>query len=403
VGKGKIVTPPALPPDPAPGAGSGGSPASTADRVLRAGRVAWAMAGLLVLLLVAGLVVQRISLVVVAFVLGLFPAALLAPAAEFLKRKRVPGALAALLVLGAFFGTIVLAVRLLAPRVTAQVPELLEQAAEGLASIEEWLSEGPLPVDVDLEQIQDTARGALQDFADDGAFSQGLGAAVMVVDFLTGLVLMFVVVFFVLKDGGRLWRGVADLLPGRWRGPVDEAAGRVWWTLGAYFRGQLFVAFVDAVFIGLGLWLLGVPLALPLAVLVFAGGLFPIVGAFVSGLAAVLVALASEGPTTALLVLALVIAVQQAESNLLEPLILSKVIALHPLVIILSITAGVVWMGILGAFLAVPLAASVARVVDLVRGRDPTAGPGSDDDAAASAPGGSGRVAPERDGAQAAS
>jgi putative heme transporter len=200
----------------------------------------------------------------------------------------------------------------------------------------------------------------------------------MVVDFLTAVVLMIVIVFFVLKDGGRLWRGVADLLPGRYRSTVDEAAGRIWWTLGAYFRGQLLVALVDAIFIGLGLWLLGVPLALPLAVLVFFGGLFPIVGAFVTGLLAVLVALASEGLTTALLVLGLVVLVQQAESNLLEPLILSKVIALHPLVIILSITAGVLSFGILGAFLAVPFAAGVARVIDMARGRTPTAGPGSD-------------------------
>jgi putative heme transporter len=371
VGRPEGVTPPTPAPTEQPTGG---------DRLLRAGRLAWAFAGLLVLVVVASLVVQRVSLVVVAFVLGLFPAALLAPAADFLKRRRVPGALAALLVLLGFLGSIVLAVRLLAPRVSDQIPDLVDQASEGLASIEEWLSDGPLPVDVDLEGMQETARGALQDFADDGALAQGVGAAVMVVDFLTGLVLMFVVVFFVLKDGGRLWRGAADLLPDRYRGPVDEAAGRIWWTLGAYFRGQLLVALVDAVFIGLGLWLLGVPLALPLAVLVFAGGLFPIVGAFVSGLAAVLVALASEGLTTALLVFGLVLLVQQAESNLLEPLILSKVIALHPLVIILSITAGVLSFGIIGAFLAVPVAASVARVVDMSRGRTPAAGPGSKDE-----------------------
>jgi putative heme transporter len=351
---------------------------SASERVVRGGRVAWALVGLLVLLVVASLVVREISLVVVAFVLALFPAALLFPAAEHLRRRRVPGAVAALLVLLGFFGSLVLAVRLLAPRVSDQIPDLVDQASEGLASIEEWLSDGPLPVDVDLEGLQDTARGALQDFADDGAFEQGIGAAVMVVDFLTAVVLMIVIVFFVLKDGGRLWRGVADLLPARHRATVDEAAGRIWWTLGAYFRGQLLVALVDAVFIGLGLWLLGVPLALPLAVLVFFGGLFPIVGAFVTGLLAVLVALASEGLTTALLVLGLVVLVQQAESNLLEPIILSKVIALHPLVIILSITAGVLSFGILGAFLAVPIAASVARVVDMARGRTPAAGPGSE-------------------------
>jgi putative heme transporter len=352
-------------------------PPTSADRLLRAGRLAWAAIGVLVLLVAAGLVVQRVSLVVVAVVLALFPAALLAPAADLLKRRGVPGAVAALLVLLGFFAVVTLAVRLLVPRVAAELPDLREQASAGWESVERWLTEGPLPVDADA--LQERARDAVDGLGDGQAVQHGLDAAVAVVDAITVVVLMLVVVFFVLKDGRRLWTGLLDLLPAAHQGRVDEAAGRVWWTLGAYFRGQLLVALVDAVFIGLGLWLLGVPLALPLAVLVFVGGLFPIVGAFVTGLLAVLVALASEGLTTALLVLGLVVLVQQAESNLLEPLILSKVIALHPLVIILSITAGVVAFGILGAFLAVPLAAGVARVVDMARGRTPTAGPDSDD------------------------
>lgn len=348
------------------------------DKVVRVGRIAWAAVGVLVLLVVLGLLVREVSLVVTAFVIGLFPAALLSPAAEALKRRRVPGALAALLVLLGFLGLFVLLFRWLVPRVAAEVPELAEQASAGLASIEEWLSDGPLPVDVDLRGVESGARAAVENFAEGRAFEQGLGAAVMVVDFLTGLVLVFVIVFFVLKDGRRLWTGVADLLPDRYRAQVDEGGARVWWTVGAYIRGQLLVALFDAALIGLGLLLLGVPLVLPLTVLVFLGALFPIVGAFLSGLAAVLVALASEGLTTALLVLLVIIGAQQAEGNLLQPLIMSKVIALHPLVVVLSIAAGVVAFGILGAFLAVPLAAAAARIVDMVRGRVPEAGPGSD-------------------------
>jgi predicted PurR-regulated permease PerM len=136
------------------------------------------------------------------------------------------------------------------------------------------------------------------------------------------------------------------------------------------------VALVDAVAIGIGLVLLGVPLAMPLALLIFLGGFFPIVGAFVSGLLAVLVALADQGLTTALLVLALVVVVQQAEGNLLEPLILSPVLRLHPFLIILAVTVGGVTYGVLGAFLAVPLTACLARIVDYLRGREPDAGPG---------------------------
>lgn len=161
-----------------------------------------------------------------------------------------------------------------------------------------------------------------------------------------------------LKDGDRLWRGISDLLPRQMREKVDLVAGQVGWTLGACLRGQLLVAAVDAVFIGRGLWLLGVPLA------------------FASGLVAVLVASADGGLVSALLVLALIVLVQQLKGNVLEPLVLSRVIALHPLVITLSISVGAVALGVLGAFLAVPAAASAARWVDYVRDREPDAGPG---------------------------
>jgi putative heme transporter len=145
---------------------------------------------------------------------------------------------------------------------------------------------------------------------------------------------------------------------------------RVWYTLGAYFRGQLIVAAVDAFFIGLGLFLLGVPLALPLALLVFFGGLFPVVGAFTAGALAVLVALADQGLIVALLVLALNVAVQQAEGNLLEPLIVGRATKLHPLAVLVALTAGAVTFGILGAFLAVPVVASLNAGLGFLFTRD---------------------------------
>lgn len=126
--------------------------------------------------------------------------------------------------------------------------------------------------------------------------------------------------------GRRLSNALVATAPRRHRKRVGEIAERSWETLGGYFRGQLLVALVDAVFIGLGLWLLGVPLALPLAVLVFFGGLFPIVGAVL--------------------------------------------IRLHPLIVLLSITAGAVTLGVLGAFLAVPVAAVIARIVEYLRADD---------------------------------
>jgi predicted PurR-regulated permease PerM len=342
----------------------------------RVGRIAWAVVGVLLVLLALAKVVAAVSLVVTAFVLALFPAAVLAPAATWLKARGVPAALAALLLVVGLVGSVVAMVRLLVPRFAAELPDLADTASQGLQTLRQWLEDSALPVD--LRQVEDAARRAVEQVASGDLVGRGLDAAMVVVDVVTGTVLALVVLFFVLKDGERLWVGVADLLPERARAHADAVARRVWWTLGAYLRGQLLVALFDAVFIGLGLWLLGVPLPLSLAVLVLIGALFPIVGAFVSGLLAVLVALAANGLTTALLVLLLIVAVQQVEGNLLQPIILSKVIALHPLLIILSITAGALALGVLGAFLAVPLTASAARIVDYVRGRQPDAGPGSD-------------------------
>ena len=141
---------------------------------------------------------------------------------------------------------------------------------------------------------------ALDALASSGAVTQGLSAAGAVGSFVTGLVLMVVVLFFFLKDGRRIWQAFLDFVPRRHQARVDLVADQSFWTIGAYFRGQLLIAFVDALFIGIGLWILGVPLVLPLAVLVFLGGLIPIVGAVVSGAVAVVVALAALLPTTAL-------------------------------------------------------------------------------------------------------
>jgi putative heme transporter len=178
------------------------------------------------------------------------------------------------------------------------------------------------------------------------------------------------VLFFYLKDGRRLRDAIVTTAPRHRQPIVREGLDRSWTTLSSYVQGQLLVAAVDAVFIGVGLLILGVPLALPLAILVLFGGLFPIVGAVATGALAVLVALADGGLTTGLIVLGIVLAVQQIESNVLEPLILGRTIHLHPIVVLTAIAAGASVLGILGAFLAVPVAAITARIVDLVRGRD---------------------------------
>lgn len=317
--------------------------------------------------------VQQIRVVVVGFVLALFPAALLSPLASRLRDSRLPNALGALVLLAGLLLVFIVPVRLIVPLIADQVPALADAVSEGLQQLDQVVVWSALPGSPEgPEQLAEQAVDAL---SEGGAIGQGIAAATTAVNVVAGLLLLIVVLFFVLKDGRRLWTGVLDLVPAGRRESIDGMAGVAWWTLGAYIRGQLLVALFDAVFIGLGLWLLGVPLALPLAVLVFFGGLFPIVGAFVSGLIAVLVALADQGLVTALLTLALVIVVQQVEGNVFQPVVMSNIIALHPLVIILVVTSGGLLLGILGAFLAVPVTAIAARIVDRLRGRDVAAGP----------------------------
>ena len=343
------------------------APEAGEGRLRRAGRTGWALLGLAGVVALVGLLASQLTLVVVPVVLALFPATLLVPVSDRLKRAGVPPALAAfiallagLLVIGAIIGAMV-------PLVIAEVPDLVESASEGVQQIEQFLEDGPFGLEVPgVAELLEMAREQFADAAGDIA-AQALDVAVVAFETVAGLLLLFVALFFYCKDGQRLADGVIATLPRANQPGARRIAYRSWETLGKFFRGQLLVALVDAVFIGIGLVLLGVPLALPLAVLILFGGLFPIVGAVATGTLAVLVALADAGLVTGLIVLGLVLAVQQLESNVLEPLILGRAIELHPLVVLLSITAGAVTLGILGAFLAVPLAAIVAVVVGNLR------------------------------------
>jgi putative heme transporter len=335
-------------------------------RLWRAGRTAWALVGIALAVAVLGLIAGELTLVIVPVVLALFPATLLVPVAGWLQRRGVPDALAGLLTILAGIALIAGVVGAMVPLVANQAPELVESAGEGVAEIEELLQDGIMGFEAEgLGELLETGREQLGEAGD--LAGQAAGAAFAAFEVVAGLLLLFVALFFYLKDGRRLGEGVINTFPPSSRARVRKLAHGSWDTLGSYFRGQLLVALVDAILIGIGLVILGVPLALPLAVLIFFGGLFPIVGAVASGALAVLVALADGGLTTGLIVLAIVIAVQQFESNVLEPVILGRAIELHPLVIILAITAGSLSLGILGAFLAVPVAAIVARVIDELR------------------------------------
>lgn len=342
--------------------------------VWQAGRTSWSVVGMLVVAVVVGYVLSRVPLVVVPVVLALFPATLLHPLEGFLERRRVPSALAAIVSIVAAIALVVGTLAVVVMLVVEEIPQLAESAREGFGQIEEFLQSDPLGIG--LTGMADVTQALGDQIGEIGEVApRALEAAVVAFEFVAGLLIALIVLFFYLKDGRRLTEGVLSLTPSRWRGRARAIALRSWQTLGAYFRGQLLVALVDAVLIGAGLLIMGIPLAIPLAVLIFFGGMFPIVGAVSTGALAVVVALADRGLMAGLIVLALILIVQQLEGNVLEPIILGRAIHLHPIVVLLSITAGGILLGVLGAFLAVPVAAVIAEAVDYVRSGDPPAPP----------------------------
>lgn len=312
----------------------------------------------------------QVKLLVISVLIAIILAAAAAPLVRWLRRHGVAPILAAwitllggILLLGAVVTLIVLAVR-------DQWGELVASASEGFDELIAWLQ--TLPVSIDQEQIN-AARDAIVDFFTSAEFGTGALAGVSAAaEVLTGALLVVVVLFFLLKDGDRIW--AFFLRP--FRGPQLERGRRIGETsvnvLGGYLRGTAVIAFVDAAAIGIGLAILQVPLALPLAVIIFLGSFIPIVGAAITGILAALVALVANGPGIALIVLAIVIAVNQLEGNFLQPVVMAQSLKLHPLVILVALTAGTILAGIVGAVLAVPIAAVGWAIIKVWEGPDPS-------------------------------
>jgi predicted PurR-regulated permease PerM len=324
---------------------------------------------------VIGYVLGRLWSILLPVVFGLLFATVLWPATRFLRAHRWPPALAASTVLLAFlaaFGGLIAAI---APAVADQAVQLADAATAALDDVQNWLT-GP-PFNLGAEQIGNAVDSATQSIQGNAQNIAGfaLTGASAVGNSLLNLVLALVLCFFFLKDGPR-WVPWLSAQTGPRAAPhVAALSYRTWSTLSEFIRQQALVGFIDAFFIGLGLWILNVPLVIPLAVLTFFGGFIPIIGAFVAGAFAVLIALVSNGVTTALLVLAIVVLVQQLEGNVLQPIIQGRGFNLHAAVVILAVTAGSSLAGITGAFLGVPVAALIAVVYRYVRdeldGRSP--------------------------------
>jgi predicted PurR-regulated permease PerM len=302
--------------------------------------------------------VGRLRQVLIPLAIALLLTALLSPAVRRLRRQaRFPKSLATATVLVG--GLIVVAgtLTLVVSQFINGFPALAAKSTDGILQIGTWLRTGPLHLS--NEQLGGTAE-AIQKWVNthrDALAGGALSTAGTAVEVLASGFLVLFATFFFLRDGGRIWRFLVRVLPTAARDPMTSAGERAWLTLVAYVRATVLVAFIDAVGIGLALVILRVPFALPLAALVFLSAFVPIVGATVSGAVAVLVALVTRGPLVALIVLIAVVLVQQLEGHVLQPLIMGRAVALHPLAVIVAIATGVVLAGIIGALVAVPIVA----------------------------------------------
>jgi predicted PurR-regulated permease PerM len=253
--------------------------------------------------------------------------------------------------------------------------ELTDNASAGIRQIQEWARTGPLHLSD--EQVDD-AIAQLQEWVNANTSqltATGVATATTLAEVITGMLLVLFATFFFLRDGRKIWRFVVRLFPVNARWSLSDAGDASWSTLGSYVRATVLVAFIDATGIGLALVILDVPFPLPLAALVFLGAFVPIIGASVSGAVAVLVALVDQGWVIALIVLGAVILVQQIEGHVLQPLIMGRAVAIHPLVVIIGIACGVVLAGIVGALVAVPLIAVLNTGVRRLARRRPEVPP----------------------------
>ncbi|NKS86559.1 AI-2E family transporter [Rhodococcus hoagii] len=313
--------------------------------------------------LVVGWILQKLWVIALPVMLAIVVSTVLWPPTRALTKRGVPPAGAASITLLIFFALFGGVVALIVPSVVDQAPELANKATQGIQQVQDWLK-GP-PVNLQDDQIDTAVHAITSKLQESGtAIASGVFTGVTTAgSMVVTLFLVLILAFFFVKDGPRFIPWLHGVSGGRAGRHLEEVLGRMWDTLGGFIRTQALVSLIDAVFIGAGLLILGVPLAPVLAILTFIGGFVPIVGAFVAGALAVLVALVANGLTTALIVLAIIIAVQQIEGNVLQPVLQSKSMKLHAVVVLLAVTAGSSLFGIVGAFLAVPVAAVGAVVI----------------------------------------
>ena len=357
--------------------------APTAPYLLRMS-AGWSWRILVVLVAVGLLVVlvARIRVIALAILAALLVTGLLRPLHVAVRERGAPPSLAASSTLLLFLAVIIGAGVGISRAVVSQASDLQTRVSEGFDEVQDWLVTGPLALDPDrIDGYRDEIVASVQDNQSQ-IVSGVLSGATLAIEVVTGLVLALFAIFFFLKDGDALWAWFTRLFVPDIRPQVHEAGLRAWAVIAAYTRGIVVIALFDALFIGVALVAVQVPLVLPLAVLTFLGAFIPIVGAFVAGLAAVLVALVAQGPFAALVVLIAIVVIQQVEGNVLHPVVMRRAVAVHPLVSVLGVAVATTLGGIPAAVAVVPVIAVVNEVVrylaSLRYGVPPPAPPDSD-------------------------
>ncbi|MCP3759252.1 AI-2E family transporter [Streptomyces sp. TBY4] len=312
-------------------------------------------------------VIGAVRLVALAFVVALLVTALLQPTVARLHRSGLSRGAATALTATCGFVLLGLVGWFVVWQVLDNLDNLSDRVREGIGELRQWLIDSPLHVTE--QQINDIADRLSDSIGTSTSeiTSTGLQGATVLVEVITGLLLAMFATLFLLYDGRRIWQWTLRLVPAAARPGVAGAGPRAWRTLTAYVRGTMIVAMIDAVFIGVGIYFLGVPLAVPIGVVIFLSSFVPLVGAVVSGALAVVVALVTDGVFTALMALMVVLVVQQIEGHVLQPFILGRAVRVHPLAVVLAVATGGTIAGIGGAVVAVPLVAVGNTVVSHLR------------------------------------
>ncbi|MFG3504377.1 AI-2E family transporter [Streptomyces sp. NPDC047821] len=311
--------------------------------------------------------ISEVQLVVLAFVAALLITALLQPTVARLRKWGLPRGLATAVTAITGFVIMGLVGWFVVWQVLDNLGDISDRVRDGIDELKRWLLDSPFHVTE--QQINDIAKNLSDTIGTntEEITSAGLQGVTVMVEILTGILLTMFSTLFLLYDGKKVWNWWLKLVPAQARPGVAGAGPRAWRTLTAYVRGTVVVAMIDAIFIGLGIYFLDVPLAVPLGVFIFLFSFIPLVGAVVSGALAVIVALVTQGVFTALMVLLVVLAVQQIEGHVLQPFILGRAVRVHPLAVVLAVASGGLVAGIGGAVVAVPLVAVTNTVVGYLR------------------------------------